>query len=159
MFSYWAKKTTNKSTERKGNETIEGEEQRNQGMEAPCHDERLQEFQQFLKRVQTLQMSTDNLESAENNYFMPTPIEVGVEPSSMLMELDEKDASATKESTTTTKRNNFISNSANIRVNVGIDKDLEMILEMDPSIVDLGDISAGETTEPRVVGLPPLAGG
>lgn len=164
MFSYWTKKTTNKTTERKSNETIEGEEQ-NQGMEsimpqAQASDERLQEFQEFLKRVQTLQMSPtiiENLESADN-YFMPTPIEVGVEPS-MLMELDEKDAIAMKGSPTIAKRSNFNSNSANIRVNVGIDKDLEMILEMDPSIVDLGDISAGETTESRVVGLPPLAGG
>jgi len=34
-----------------------------------------------------------------------------------------------------------------------------MILEMDPSIVDLGDISIAEATEPRIVGLPPLSGG
>lgn len=160
MFSYWTKKT-NKNTERKGIETIEDGEQ-NQGIEstipAPCHDERLQEFQEFLKRVQTLQMSpttTSNLGS-EDNYFFPAPIEVGVEPS-MQMELDEKYAITIKGSTIA--KNNFNSNSANIRVNVGIDKDLEMILEMDPSIVDLGDISAGETTEPRIVGLPPFAGG
>ncbi|XP_062137678.1 uncharacterized protein LOC133846988 isoform X2 [Drosophila sulfurigaster albostrigata] len=36
-----------------------------------------------------------------------------------------------------------------------------MILEMDPSIVDLGDEIVGvrETTDTRVVGLPPLTGG
>ncbi|XP_055921998.1 putative uncharacterized protein DDB_G0277255 isoform X2 [Eupeodes corollae] len=45
----------------------------------------------------------------------------------------------------------------NIRVTVGIDKDLEMILEMDPSIVDLGDVPVIE--EPRIIGLPPLTGG
>ncbi|XP_017489039.1 PREDICTED: uncharacterized protein LOC108377289 isoform X1 [Rhagoletis zephyria] len=55
--------------------------------------------------------------------------------------------------------NNTAESDCNIRVTVGIDKDLEMILEMDPSIVDLGDIAVTEPVEPRVVGLPPSTGG
>lgn len=133
---------------------FEGEEQ-SERMESamPTSDERILEFQEFLRRVKTLQMSPTNLESSLHNYQFPAVIEVGVEPT-MLMELDEKDLVSTEGFMINKKPN-----SANVRVNVGIDKDLEMILEMDPSIVDLGDIGAGETTEPRVVGLPPLSGG
>lgn len=154
MFSYWAKKP-NKTTERNSIEHIEGEEpnQRIEGALGPPSDERLLEFQDFLRRVQTLQMSPTNLPSSSNNYQFPAVIEVGVEPT-MLMELDKK-YPISREGSIINKK----TNSANIRVNVGIDKDLEMILEMDPSIVDLGDIAVGETTEPRVVGLPPLSGG
>lgn len=136
-------------------DNFEGEEQ-SQRMESampPPSDERLLEFQEFLRRVKTLHMSPTNLESSLHNYQFPAVIEVGVEPT-MLMELDEKDLVSTQGFMINKKPN-----SANVRVNVGIDKDLEMILEMDPSIVDLGDIGAGDTTEPRVVGLPPLSGG
>lgn len=46
----------------------------------------------------------------------------------------------------------------NIQVMVGIDEDLKMILEMDPEIVDLGNV-AKTTADPKVLGLPPLTGG
>ncbi|TDG38861.1 hypothetical protein AWZ03_014717 [Drosophila navojoa] len=80
-------------------------------------------------------------------------IEVGVEPRNS-MEHDEINAI----SSCIQKRLNEKS-TTNIRVSVGIDKDLEMILEMDPSIVDLGDITVKEPTDTRVFGLPPLTGG
>lgn len=44
-----------------------------------------------------------------------------------------------------------------VKVTVGIDDDLQMILEMDPSIVDLGSTPTAPDT--IVVGLPPLTGG
>lgn len=40
---------------------------------------------------------------------------------------------------------------------VGIDEDLQMILDLDPGIVDLGSTSS--TTEPKITGLPPPTGG
>lgn len=43
-----------------------------------------------------------------------------------------------------------------IKVTVGIDEDLKMILEMDPSIVDLGGTAV---EEPKIIGLPPITGG
>lgn len=43
-----------------------------------------------------------------------------------------------------------------VKISVGIDDDLQMILDLDPGIVDLGSTP---TTEPKIVGLPPLAGG
>lgn len=43
-----------------------------------------------------------------------------------------------------------------IKVTVGIDEDLKMILEMDPSIVDLGGTTV---EEPKIIGLPPITGG
>lgn len=43
-----------------------------------------------------------------------------------------------------------------IKVTVGIDEDLKMILEMDPSIVDLGGTTV---EEPKICGLPPITGG
>lgn len=43
-----------------------------------------------------------------------------------------------------------------VKVCVGIDDDLQMILDLDPGIVDLGSTP---TTEPKIVGLPPLTGG
>lgn len=48
-------------------------------------------------------------------------------------------------------------NMTNIKVTVGIDEDLKMILEMDPSIVDLGGTPTA--SEPKVLGLPPISGG
>lgn len=52
----------------------------------------------------------------------------------------------------------------NVRVNLGIDEDLQMILEMDPSIIDIGN-SANVQDYPlpkppdKVVGRPPKSGG
>lgn len=61
-------------------------------------------------------------------------------------------------------RDNF--NLSNIKVTVGIDEDLQMILEMDPSIVDLGVDVIGCTPAkispnltPKSFGLPPILGG
>lgn len=57
-------------------------------------------------------------------------------------------------------------NLTNIKVTVGIDEDLQMILEMDPSIVDLGVDVIGCTPAkispnltPTSYGLPPILGG
>lgn len=51
----------------------------------------------------------------------------------------------------------------NIQVNVGIDEDLKMILEMDPSLVDdldTGlDACANIVDDPKITGLPPITGG
>lgn len=49
-----------------------------------------------------------------------------------------------------------------VKVTVGIDEDLRLILEMDPSIVDLGGqwTQALDRAGPsRVLGLPPISGG
>ncbi|XP_032597864.1 microphthalmia-associated transcription factor isoform X1 [Drosophila grimshawi] len=105
-------------------------------------------------------MSPDNGEqqdvilTEQQQQLYKTDIEIGVEPTA-LMELDEPDEATAVKSVS----HNEVKHTTNIRVNVGIDKDLEMILEMDPSIVDLGDIGVNETTETRIVGLPPLTGG
>lgn len=45
-----------------------------------------------------------------------------------------------------------------IKVNVGIDEDLKMILEMDPSIVNLDD-DDNNSDDPIILGLPPISGG
>lgn len=45
-----------------------------------------------------------------------------------------------------------------IKVNVGIDEDLKMILEMDPSIVGL-DEDDNHSDDPKILGLPPISGG
>ncbi|XP_018332309.1 transcription factor EC [Agrilus planipennis] len=51
----------------------------------------------------------------------------------------------------------------NVRVNLGIDEDLQMILEMDPSIIDLGAATVEDYPIPKapdkVTGLPPKSGG
>jgi hypothetical protein len=46
----------------------------------------------------------------------------------------------------------------NIRVMVGIDEDLEMILDMDPTIVDMG-VAVLPDEGPKICGLPPINGG
>lgn len=48
-----------------------------------------------------------------------------------------------------------------VKVTVGIDEDLRLILEMDPSIVDLGGqwTHALDRQPARVLGLPPITGG
>lgn len=51
----------------------------------------------------------------------------------------------------------------NVRVNLGIDEDLRMILEMDPSIIDVGNTNLQDYGPPNQVdiirGLPPKSGG
>lgn len=155
----------------------------------------LTEFQDFLQRIQTLQMTTikDNLNQSianKKNQKMSDPnavdamlgIEVGVEPYA-LMDFDEANNDIAEprigythiEQTLKNEEQNVLSHfhsalaissngdnkqsEGNVRVTVGIDKDLEMILEMDPSIVDLGDIAVTEPVEPKVIGLPPSTGG
>ncbi|ALC48077.1 Mitf [Drosophila busckii] len=175
MFSYWSKKVNRTTGEKaasptglKSLEPLEKNEAENMDvttketnvLQSSSSDERLQEFQEFLKRLETMQMSSLSTQPVIYNKLMnPTTyhheqrhahsspgIELGVEPST-LMELDEL------------YRDNKMKPipSTNIRVTVGIDKDLEMILEMDPSIVDLGNVE--NITETRIVGLPPLTGG
>ncbi|XP_004518596.1 putative uncharacterized protein DDB_G0279653 isoform X2 [Ceratitis capitata] len=95
-------------------------------------------------------------------------IEVGVEPTAS-MDFDDVDSErpetiicpsqGEQAPSTISSISNKNNSEDNIRVTVGIDKDLEMILEMDPSIVDLGDIAVTEPVEPRVIGLPPSTGG
>lgn len=46
-----------------------------------------------------------------------------------------------------------------IKVTVGIDEDLKMILEMDPSIVDLGGTPTVEVDDRKFFRLPPITGG
>lgn len=46
-----------------------------------------------------------------------------------------------------------------IKVTVGIDEDLKMILEMDPSIVDLGGTPTVEVDDSKFYHLPPITGG
>lgn len=69
-------------------------------------------------------------------------------------------------STNSNDDDNF--NFSNIKVTVGIDEDLQMILEMDPSIVDLGvdvigctpaAITQSPCITPKTFGLPPITGG
>lgn len=194
MFSYWGKKA-NKDV---GKMSVEADERSDQRSEEPTQnvamrnnpnakalspsssEERMEEFQEFLRRVQVLQMSSmdanGDRDMIRSNAERNPLIEVGVEPST-LMELDEINASSaieeepiirnrnsntnreTRSNHSNSNANTNTSSTTNIRVTVGIDKDLEMILEMDPSIVDLGDIAVRETTDTRVVGLPPLTGG
>ncbi|XP_064537738.1 microphthalmia-associated transcription factor isoform X2 [Drosophila montana] len=199
MFSYWGKKTANKiPVKNKQDGFSVGQSPNNSDLESqllvestgrrsvngmkqtapisPLSEERLQEFQEFLRRVQTLQMSPIQMDP--NGYpeqqqqvaqaqvaprgqqynQLAADIEVGVEPSA-LMELDELDAAAASNDKRPSGSEHKLMSATNIRVTVGIDKDLEMILEMDPSIVDLGDITVSETRESRVMGLPPVTGG
>lgn len=46
-----------------------------------------------------------------------------------------------------------------VKVQVGIDDDLQMILDLDPSIVDLGSTPTITITDQTVTGLPPISGG
>lgn len=57
--------------------------------------------------------------------------------------------------------NNSDTQMRNLRVHFGIDEDLKMILEMDPSIIDLGvpNVQDYNPKPARVVGLPPKSGG
>lgn len=64
---------------------------------------------------------------------------------------------------TITNGNDWTDKLKQIKINVGIDEDLKMILEMDPSIVD--DLDAGLDAcahiveGPKITGLPPITGG
>ncbi|KAH8316846.1 hypothetical protein KR074_003448, partial [Drosophila pseudoananassae] len=113
----------------------------------PSSDTSSMEFTDILKRVQTLKMSQCSSLAA---------IEIGEEPS-LKNESHNYDTYNLYPSSKDLLSDDEVTK--NIRVTVGIDRDLEMILEMDPSIVDLGDITLADTTEPRIVGLPPLSGG
>ncbi|KAH8342770.1 hypothetical protein KR084_012372 [Drosophila pseudotakahashii] len=173
MFSYWSKKSITSKIERKKTEedmsisenTLPTEVKMDKHKIAQqTTDKHVLEFQDFLRRVQTLQMShiepSENLDLIVNrpNLCSSTAIEVGEEPPT----IPEADNIGKANPTSVPSLNEcdyMPLATTNIRVTVGIDKDLEMILEMDPSIVDLGDISIADATEPRIVGLPPLSGG
>ncbi|KRK05015.1 uncharacterized protein Dyak_GE14571, isoform E [Drosophila yakuba] len=164
MFSCWTKryipssieeKTTDKVSSMSKNISTEVKMDKKE-MVAPIIEKHVPEFQDFLKRVQTLQMSHNDLVN-QPNICSSMDIEVGEEAptTSYADNIDKCPLSVLR----TSDCNCVPLGMTNIRVTVGIDKDLEMILEMDPSIVDLGDISIAETAEPRIVGLPPLSGG
>jgi len=173
MFSYWSKKSIPSKVECKelakklsiSENTLPTEvEMERQKMAQPTTDKHVLEFQDFLRRVQTLQMS--HVEASEkqgltvnwSNLRSSTAIEVGEEPPT-IHATDNIGKACPSTDLSLSECENVPMATTNIRVTVGIDKDLEMILEMDPSIVDLGDISIAEATEPRIVGLPPLSGG
>lgn len=65
------------------------------------------------------------------------------------------------ESNYTNNNNNSSNQMRNLRVHLGIDEDLKMILEMDPSIIDLGvpNVQEYNPKPTKVVGLPPKSGG
>ncbi|XP_043657332.1 microphthalmia-associated transcription factor isoform X1 [Drosophila teissieri] len=165
MFSCWTKKYIPSSVEEKTTEKVSSMnknistevEMDKKEMVAPIIEKHVPEFQDFLKRVQTLQMSHNDLDN-QANICSSMDIEVGEEPPATSY-ADNIDKACPLSVLRTSDCNCMPLGMTNIRVTVGIDKDLEMILEMDPSIVDLGDISIAETTEPRIVGLPPLSGG
>ncbi|XP_017062747.2 uncharacterized protein LOC108102358 isoform X4 [Drosophila eugracilis] len=157
MFTYWSKKSIPSKVDMKKTKTItkciRPEEMDKEKPEQPTINTHVLEFQDFLRRVQTLQMShidaNDNQVLTGNRYN----IEIGEE-------LREANNIGQKSSVLrSTKCDCMPMPAANVRVTVGIDKDLEMILEMDPSIVDLGDVGIAEMAGPRLVGLPPLSGG
>ncbi|XP_037899178.1 microphthalmia-associated transcription factor isoform X2 [Glossina fuscipes] len=100
-------------------------------------------------------------------------IEVGVEPT-CFMDCEDDDGFLKQQ--LENNKNNFIApacvtdhvalspnssqSNSNIRVTVGIDKDLDMILEMDPSIIDSNDISNIENSRKmKTLYLPPSIGG
>ncbi|XP_017110490.2 uncharacterized protein LOC108134617 isoform X1 [Drosophila elegans] len=170
MFSYWSKKSIPSKVEEKRNETFVSINESisqteikmdKEKMALSTTDRHVLEFHDFLRRVQTLQMS--HIEANKNqdlivnrpNMCSSTAVEVGEEPATS----SEADNIDMEYPHLTSECEYMPVATTNIRVTVGIDKDLEMILEMDPSIVDLGDISIAETAEPRIVGLPPLSGG
>ncbi|XP_032579968.1 microphthalmia-associated transcription factor isoform X4 [Drosophila sechellia] len=150
------KKTDKVSTMRKKNSTKVEMEKKETLL--PITEMRALGFQDFLKRVQTLQMSHNESHDLVNgpNICSSMDIEVGEEPPTTSF-TDNIDKACPSQVLRSSDCDCVPLCMTNIRVTVGIDKDLEMILEMDPSIVDLGDIA--ETAEPRIVGLPPLPGG
>lgn len=136
--------------------TTDEEKSDREKMTTDTDSQRILEFQDFLRRVQTLQMSQNEKQEVENNPSS-IPIEVGEEPLSTISSKDDN-MNITSLHPYSMLRSSQIhcESTTNIRVTVGIDKDLEMILEMDPSIVDFDDT---EAIAPRIVGLPPLSGG
>ncbi|XP_016971375.1 uncharacterized protein LOC108038990 isoform X2 [Drosophila rhopaloa] len=172
MFSYWSRKSIPSKIEEKKDETLLSSQNilatevrmDKEKMVPSTTDKHVLEFQDFLRRVQTLQMS--HIETSENedlvvnqpNMCSLMAIEVGEEPPTT-SETDNIDVVYPLSVPRSSDCEYMPMATTNIRVTVGIDKDLEMILEMDPSIVDLGEIGIAETREPRIVGLPPLSGG
>lgn len=65
------------------------------------------------------------MNNIENNFHMPSRHDTINQTVNNLMEINDSDKS------------DFSTDLANLKVTVGIDEDLQMILEMDPSIVDL----------------------
>lgn len=94
------------------------------------------EFKNFLQRVQLLNMSPNDLNQSSTTSYLNLPPKTTIDEQTIGFN-DEKEMK-------------------NIKVTVGIDEDLKMILEMDPSIMDLGD---GNLDQPKVLGLPPITGG
>ncbi|KAH8360930.1 hypothetical protein KR200_007221 [Drosophila serrata] len=157
MFSYWSKKSMEKQNELYPEMTPSPAEKINrQNMTTDTDSERILEFQDFLQRVQTLQMSQNEKHDEESNQSSMA-IEVGEEPlTTIRSENDNMNMRSLHPLSMPLSSQIYRESTKNIRITVGIDKDLEMILEMDPSIVDFDDI---EAIEPRIVGLPPLSGG
>ncbi|KAH8255071.1 hypothetical protein KR038_004197 [Drosophila bunnanda] len=157
MFSYWSKKRIEKKTELHPEMTPSPEEKFDrENMTTDSDSERILEFQDFLRRVQTLQMSQNGKPDEENNQSS-MEVEVGKEPlTTIRSENDKMNIRFLQPFSMPLSSQIHSESTKNIRITVGIDKDLEMILEMDPSIVDFDDT---EAIEPRIVGLPPLSGG
>nr|XP_017022585.2 microphthalmia-associated transcription factor isoform X1 [Drosophila kikkawai] len=157
MFSYWSKKSMAKKTEQHPEMKPSTEEKLYcENITTDTASERILEFQDFLRRVQTLQMSQNEQHDEESNQNSMA-IEVGEEPSTTICsENDKMNIRSLYPYSMPLSSQIFCESTKNIRVTVGIDKDLEMILEMDPSIVDFDDT---QVIEPRIVGLPPLSGG
>ncbi|KAH8283230.1 hypothetical protein KR054_003405 [Drosophila jambulina] len=158
MFSYWSKKSMeNKKSELLPQNKPPTEEKFDRENMTTDRDdsERILEFQDFLRRVQTLQMS-QNEKHDEESIQSSMAIEVGEEPlTTISSENDNVNKRFLTPYTMPLSSQIHCESTKNIRVTVGIDKDLEMILEMDPSIVDFDNTAI----EPRIVGLPPLSGG
>uniref|UniRef100_A0A1A9WQD3 BHLH domain-containing protein n=1 Tax=Glossina brevipalpis TaxID=37001 RepID=A0A1A9WQD3_9MUSC len=142
------------------------------------------EFENFLHWIDSFEMSAERNNSAELKEVQALTeairttdmmgIEVGIEPTNF-MEYEDGD-DIFRQQLQINKINNFVlppscatdhvtlpsntlQSNTNIRVTVGIDKDLDMILEMDPSIVDSDEISNLTTSPEMKLCLPPSAGG
>lgn len=50
-------------------------------------------------------------------------------------------------------------NVSSVRVNLGLDADVKMILEMDPTIVNIGFDNINDVCNGKISGLPPKTGG
>ncbi|KAH8236297.1 hypothetical protein KR032_000895 [Drosophila birchii] len=155
MFSYWSKKNLDKKQEL--HSKIKPSTEEHSFRENMTTDsERILEFQDFLRRVQTLQMSQHEKHNDER-IQSSMAIEVGQEPSTTISsENNNMNVRLLQPNSMPLSSEIHCESTKNIRITVGIDKDLEMILEMDPSIVDFEET---EAIEPRLVGLPPLSGG
>lgn len=127
----------------------------------------------LLKSPPTIVKSLDDHELRKRgNFFNPSLDDIEMESTSEVGELEENEdtedddegdevvAEEMKEKDIVKSgiRGETKEMKKNIQVMVGIDEDLKMILEMDPEIVDLGNV-AKTTADPKVLGLPPLTGG